>query len=173
MTLRAVAVEVGVTPMAIYRHFRDKDALVEALVQAGFARWETRLARAARKRKPLAQIEGALLAYAEFALDEPNTFELMFLVRRANVPEAPRSLAMSPSPSFSRLIDAVRMAMEQGALARDDPTEVILLAWATAHGLIALHFSGRFGWNNRKFRQLHARVIRRLLRGLAPGVVRD
>jgi AcrR family transcriptional regulator len=32
LSLRQVAGEVGVTPMAIYRHFKDKDHLLDALV---------------------------------------------------------------------------------------------------------------------------------------------
>ena len=164
VSLRAVAADVGVTPMAIYRHFRDKDALVAALVEAGFARWEEYLAKAVTASTPLEIIERSLLAYAEFALDEPNVFRLMFLTVRPSIPAAPASLASSPSPSAQALIVAMHRAIEAGVVVRDDPAELILLCWATIHGLIALHFSGRFGHDDATFRSIYGKEVRRLLR---------
>ena len=37
LSMRRVAAAVGVTPTAIYRHFADKDELVAAIVDEGFA----------------------------------------------------------------------------------------------------------------------------------------
>jgi len=37
LSLRSVARRVGITPMAIYRHFDSKEALVDALVLDGLA----------------------------------------------------------------------------------------------------------------------------------------
>src|ERR1051325_2997232 len=123
LTLRSVASAVGVTPMAIYRHFKDKDALVQALVDAGFERWEQYLARAVDTRSPIKARERVLMAYADFSLAEPRAFELMFLTPRPTIPAAPASLLNSPSPSFEALIAAVREAMVTGELAGDDPAE--------------------------------------------------
>ena len=44
VSLRQVAAKVRVTPMAIYRHFADKDALIDALVVDALDRWSDRLA---------------------------------------------------------------------------------------------------------------------------------
>lgn len=167
LTLRAVAGEVGLTPMAIYRHFADKDALLMALVEEGFAKLEATFADAVNARSPLKAIERLLLAYADFAIKEPHAFELMFLVRRSGIPEAPASLRTSPSPSFEVAISAVREAMETGEIKRGDPGETILFAWATAHGLIVLHLTGRFGGNDEAFRKIYRRTVKRLLTMLA------
>jgi AcrR family transcriptional regulator len=37
LSMRRLAAELGVTPMAIYRHFRDKDELIDAIVEAAVA----------------------------------------------------------------------------------------------------------------------------------------
>ena len=94
VTTRRVAGELGLTPMALYRHFRGKDALVQALVEIGFAHWERRLARAVKARSPRRRLDNALAAYRDFALAEPRLFELMFLTPRPAVPSAPTSLAV-------------------------------------------------------------------------------
>jgi AcrR family transcriptional regulator len=167
LSLRAVARDVGLTPMANYRHYQDKDALLMALVEEGFTKLEARFAAALKTKSPVKAIERLLLAYAEFALAEPHAFDLMFLTRRPGVPEAPASLRASPSPSFEAAISAVAEAMETGELRRGDPGETILTAWATAHGMIVLHISGRFGGNDDVFRRIYRRTVKRLLAMLA------
>ena len=158
LSLRQIAGEVGITPMAVYRHFRDKDDLLDAMVADGFARWEEYLAVAVRVDNPWQRLERVLVAYADFALTEHRMFELMFMVPRSRIPTAPASLSSTPSPSFSSLIVSVRQA-----LGTEDVSHTLLLAWAAAHGLICLHFSGRFGFDVQVFRKEYDRVIQRFL----------
>ena len=153
VTTRRVAGELGLTPMALYRHFPGKDALVQALVERGFAYWEARLSAAVKARSPRRRLENALAAYRDFALDEPRLFELMFLIPRSNVPSAPASLQAPPSPSFAAVIGALQAELGPG-----QPEELPLLVWAVAHGLVALHFSGRFGGNEKAFRRAYDRT---------------
>jgi AcrR family transcriptional regulator len=169
LSIRRVSARVGVTPMALYRHYAGKDALLDALVAEGFAEWETYVARAADEPTPMARVRAILAVYVEFALDHPRLFELMFLTPRKGIPPAPASLESPPSPGFTRIIAAFNEAMRERSLATDDTKEVILMAWATVHGLIALHFSGRFQFDDAAFRQIAARQIDRLIRALAPA----
>jgi hypothetical protein len=99
-----------------------------------------------------------LLAYAEFALAERQLFELMFLLPRSRVPTAPASLSASTSPAFGAVIKSVGEVFGPAVVA-----DTLLLIWATAHGLICLHFSGRFGFDAARFRTEYARVVERLL----------
>ena len=159
LTLRRVAKTVGVTPMAFYKHFEDKNALLDALAARGFAILETYFEEAVRKRTPITRLRATLTQLREFALDQPRYYELMYFVARGAVPAAPASLRETTSPSFAKLIADVRESMEAGDIRRGDPGETILLMWATAHGLIALHFSGRFGNDAAVFRPLYDRII--------------
>lgn len=168
VTTRRVAAELGITAMAIYRHFQNKDELIQALVESGFQIWENRLAAAVDEKKPYKRLTNTLRAYREFATDERRYFELMYLIPRGEVPLAPTSLAASPSPSFSAVIAAVHECMNDGKLASDDPAQVILLVWTTAHGLIALHFTGRFGYNDELFAATYDQTMARLLHLLQP-----
>jgi len=43
VSMRQIARAVGMTPMAIYKHYTDKDALLNALMLDGFAAWEVRV----------------------------------------------------------------------------------------------------------------------------------
>ena len=159
LTLRRVAKAVGVTPMAIYKHFEDKNALLDGLAERGFGIWETYLEVAVRKRTSMTRLRAVMHQAREFALEHPRYFELMFLARRGPIPKAPASLRETPSPSFTKVIADVRQMIDAGELRRGDPGETILLLWATAHGLIALHFSGRFGDSNAVFRGVYDRAM--------------
>ena len=167
LSMRRVSARVRLTPMALYRHFDDKDALLKALVDEGFARFETHVARAADQPSPLDRLRALLREYVEFALENPRTFELMFLIPRSGIPAAPASLARSPSPAFTRIIASVEEAMRDGMLAPDDPGQTLLLAWSATHGLLALHFSGRFQFNHTAFRAVASEQIDRLIRLMA------
>ena len=167
VSTRRVASAVGVTAMAMYRHFRSKDALVQALVDTGFARWELRLAEAVDTPNPRDKIVNAIAAYRDFALAEPRYFELMFLVPRPGVPLAPESLRATPSPSFAAVIAAVHACMANGEFVPADPSQTILVMWALAHGLLALHFTGRFGFDEPLFRRRYDDAVRLMLDRLA------
>ena len=155
--------------MAMYRHFKDKDALVDALIAAGFEKWEARLAEAVQRADAAGRLDAALTAYREFALAEPRYFELMFLVPRRNVPLAPESLRVTPSPSFGIVIATVHECMTTGTLIPGDPGQVILMMWSLAHGLVALHFTGRFGYDETLFRRRYDEAVALLLARLRPA----
>jgi hypothetical protein len=67
------------------------------------------------------------------------------------------------------VIAALRTSMASGELARGDPEELLLLVWAAAHGLVALHFSGRFGFDERRFRRAYDRTTGLLWERLRRG----
>jgi AcrR family transcriptional regulator len=164
LTLRRVAKAVRVTPMAIYKHFEDKNALLDGLADRGFGIWERYLEVAVTKRTPMMRLRAVLDQLREFALEHPRYFELMFLAKRGPIPNAPASLRETPSPSMTGVIADVRGMIEAGELRRGDPGETILLMWATAHGLISLHFTGRFGGDASAFRAIYDRTMDTQLR---------
>ena len=44
MTMRRVATAVGITPMALYRHYPNRDGLLNALADVGFVELSAKLA---------------------------------------------------------------------------------------------------------------------------------
>src|SRR5262245_4715846 len=83
LSLREVARRAGVSHNAPYRHFPDRDRLLAALAEEGFAELGRTLAEAG-KRGPRERGE----AYVGFALAHPQRFRLMFggLLRIADHP---------------------------------------------------------------------------------------
>jgi hypothetical protein len=147
----------------------DWSTLPHPVALIGFHSWEMRLQSAISGVLPRQKLRKLLVAYRDFALEDRRLFELMFLTRRTGVPAAPASLRATSSPAFSQVVSAVKQCMSTGSLLPGDVGETILLAWSTAHGLITLHFAGRFGYDNKVFRTVFERTIDQLFQALSRG----
>src|ERR1700729_4355104 len=78
VSLREIARAVGITPMAIYRHYENKQALIDALVLDALEEWSAR-AQGVPRDDPRAWFEGMGDAFVDFALERPRRFEAAFL----------------------------------------------------------------------------------------------
>ena len=167
VTMRAVASRLGLTPMALYRHFRDKEDLLEELSEAGFgvlAEYLRTPSQRSRKARSLVLID----RFLDFALEQPRLYELMFLRRRRRARSFPHDFAAHRSMTFDLLRDVVALEMAGGHLRRDDAVAVTLTIWAHAHGLISMFTLGRFGDDAAAFRTLYTRSMKRIYEGLRP-----
>jgi AcrR family transcriptional regulator len=169
VTMRGVAGEVGLSPMGVYRHFESRDAIIDALVDEGVARYEYRLAQVPRASSALERLRGIMRAYMVFALEEPTHFYIVFLSYRPNGTQAVDDYRAGTSPSFEILHEAVADAISAGALARRNTLDVAQTLLAHGHGLAALHLTGRFGGSESAFRRFFASSMDVLLVGLSRG----
>jgi AcrR family transcriptional regulator len=72
LTIRRLAGELGVTPMALYWHFADKQALLDGLIDHLWADALARIAVTVSDGDPWSQLRGAVLAMVEsFSLHPP------------------------------------------------------------------------------------------------------
>jgi AcrR family transcriptional regulator len=166
VSMRRVASAVGITPMAIYRHFGDREALLNAIADVGFddlaAKFTDRQAHSS-----IEHIERLISGYLDFALARPRLFEYMFSSRRKGARQFPTDFVAGRSPTANILAKFVEEAMSKSELRRDDVWEVTMAISAEAHGLITLYMGGRFQLQEKQFRSLYRRSIRRLVHGLA------
>jgi AcrR family transcriptional regulator len=166
VTMRQVADAVGITAMAIYRHYPDRDALLEALANRGFAE----LAGAFGGKRPPAEVEARLVRlvdiYVEYALDNPRLFELMFLAPRRGARRFPRDFKAGRSPTGNVVAAAIEDGMARGALRKDDPWEIAFELGALVDGLLVLYLGGRIEGGPARFRALLRRSLRRYLHGI-------
>ena len=80
LNLRAVARAVGVTHPAAYRHFADKEALLEAVAQGGFDELADALHESIEENKGGLEptLHALAHAYIYFALENPELARVMF-----------------------------------------------------------------------------------------------
>ena len=167
LTMRKLARDVRLTPMAVYHHFQDKDALVDAMVAEGFARLEGYLLPARHPGlKPIARIRLILNRYLDFAAGEPAVFALMFSRPADDDAPFPEYFGEGRSPTFDLLRASVVEAIRAKALRSSDPTELALAFWAQVHGLVLL-LAAPHRADERTFRPIVERTLDRLLAGVA------
>lgn len=166
VAMRPVAERVGITPMAIYRHFADRASLLNAVADQGFEELASRV-RAVRLDGSLEQrLMRVAEVFLEAALRFPNLYELMFLAPREGARVYPADFKAGNSPTFNPTVKMLEEAIRAGELRRDDPVEIAFELSALSHGLIVLYRGGRVAQSEREFRALHQRSLRRYVRGL-------
>ena len=132
VNVREAARRIGVSSAAIFRHFANREALLEALAARGFELLadELRNARSSADHP----VEAMGVAYVGFALSHPGRFRLMFgsgLLNRERHPD----LCDAAAAAFELLKSAT------GTAERHDGDEAVM-RWARVHGLAHLALDG-------------------------------
>ena len=137
LSLREAARRAGVSAMAPYRHFADKDALLAAVATIGFERLAQALLVGERDKSGRAALTALGVAYVAFACAHPALFRLMF---GAKAPPKTGDLARASAASYAIL--AERVAESGDAATAQDRA---LANWALVHGLAMLAVDGQLG----------------------------
>jgi AcrR family transcriptional regulator len=167
VTVRRVAKEVGITPMAIYHYYPSREALLDAVVDAEFEQLVGFFDRSSSKRSFEAAMIHSMDGYIDYALTHPRIFDYVFSMPRPGARRFPKDFRARRSPTLNLTADSVSSWMQSGELRRDDVWEIALELWAHVQGYLALWRAGRFHLSEDEFRKLVHRSIRRLLHGLA------
>jgi AcrR family transcriptional regulator len=135
LTLREIGARVGVSRMAPYRHFTDKQDLLKAIRKAGFDQFAEALeaARSDPRLPFFERLQGMALAYVRFAAEYPAHYEVMF-----GSSFRPAGREESGDRAFSILVETVREGQELGEIKDGDPVMFANALWAQVHGISTL-----------------------------------
>ena len=148
LSLRQIATELGVTPMAIYRHFANNEDLQLSLLDVGFRRFADALSRSQKGTTPLQRLEILADGFIEFAIENPGLFELMFLSSQVPTGLRNREALMSVSqPTFAMLERIARECIAAGDLPDAKPETMARDLLAFCVGQVALFVSGVMNWS--------------------------
>ncbi|MEU6486565.1 TetR/AcrR family transcriptional regulator [Streptomyces sp. NPDC046887] len=141
LSLRALARDLGVSHAAPARHFRDRQALLDALAVSGFTRLNTALRGAGgTPGPPSARLTALGRAYVEFAVTHPPLLALMFTAKHAEDSSAElRELGHAGLEVAAGLIAEAQAA---GTARPGDPVRLAQVAFSTLHGLATLSLGG-------------------------------
>jgi AcrR family transcriptional regulator len=166
VTMRRVAGLVGVTPMALYRHFADRDGLLNRLADEGFEALAKRMDAMDLPKDPEGQLWLILDLFLDFALARPHLFRLMFLENRAGSRQFPGDFRAGKSPTARFAAAAFEAGMKEGVFVQDDVWELTFETGALLQGLVMLYQGGRVEGTAEDFRTLCHRAFRRYLNGI-------
>jgi AcrR family transcriptional regulator len=166
VTMRRVAHAVGITPMAIYRHYRNRASLMNALADEGFEELAIRLTGNCFSGGIEERLEEMAEIYLDHALQNPRLFELMFLKPRQGARRYPRDFKSGRSPTANAMAEVVKEGIASGYFRDEDAWEIVFEMSALSHGLIMLYLGGRMAVPRTQFRALYRRSFRRYLHGI-------
>lgn len=168
LSVRKVARRAGVSPMAMYNHFADKDALLNALMEDGFATWEG-IVRAIRARDPMEWLERLMDEFLDFALAQPHRFDAAFLLPATKARQYPDDFVAGRSPVVAMMMVRIDQAKAEGQLGNEPALEVALALSAMAQGFVSMHRAGRFS-SEKQLRTLYRKAVRHCLESFTERV---
>ncbi|GIG71398.1 TetR/AcrR family transcriptional regulator [Phytomonospora endophytica] len=164
VTMRRIGGKIGMSAMAVYRHYPSREALLAHLADGYFAELAERWS-GFPDEAPGRTFTVGLDRMLDFALAEPRIYTFLFTEQRPGAREF-GELRAGGSPTFNLVVRAVEAQMRDGLLRADDPWLVGLTITAHLHGLIGLHLGGRIGLPDGEFRELCHHSLERILHGL-------
>lgn len=145
-SLRGAAKRAGVSHAAPAHHFKDTNALLDALAAAGFSR----LAAAMKDEQADAgggkngQLVAAGIGYVRFALGNPELLQLMFGTSRhkGDDPELQRN----SEAAFSVLVNGVGSVRGRDAFKGEAGWRDVAACWSMVHGYAQLAIAGKMAF---------------------------
>lgn len=141
LSLRKVAAELGVTAPALYAHFKGKLDLLQAVAEVEFQRL-IRAFSEARREDPIDTIRAQSFAYVNYARENPQLFQAMFLFRPELTAEPRGDELPLATTAFNAGLEPVVAAIEAGILKDRDPLLIGLTIWTAAHGVATVILHG-------------------------------
>jgi AcrR family transcriptional regulator len=174
-SVRKLAAEAGTSTMAVYTHFGGMTGVFEAIASEVFARFTQALTKVARTDDPVADFFVMGMAYREFALANPQRYQLMF------GQSTPPSLAGYRTDvtvtgavtsrgewaaSFDALRDVVRRMIDAGRIRDDGELVIAGRLWSMTHGAVMLEMADFFGHEGHAVTQILAPLATDALVGM-------
>ncbi|MDH3655649.1 MAG: TetR/AcrR family transcriptional regulator [Myxococcales bacterium] len=132
LSMRALARETGVSSAAPFRHFADKQRLLQAVAEKASEDLQQKLDEATRDRDDaLTQFRAMTVAYVRFAAEHPNLFRLV-----QSIPSVSGAfLGEFNDERRLKLIALIYEGQNAGLIPDADPELIALSSEALTHGL--------------------------------------
>ena len=145
VTMRNIAAEIDYSPGTIYRYFADKDEIFFALRGEGFELFDKHMAAVRRAPGSRKGLRKGLEAYASFALENPEYYDIMFIMRAPIERIGEREEWGRTTGSFDLLREDVRQAIDAGLIRGDNVDKTAFALWSLLHGMLTLILRRRVG----------------------------
>ncbi len=136
VSVRTITKRAGVSPTALYLHFPDRDAIVDAAVDTGFAAFNDAIIGARDgEAEPWPRLSAMGVAYLDFAQCQPELYSVIFTARRP----PSETEAVDRDGAFAALVEAVTDCGGR------DPHGSAVALWSCLHGYAMLGACGPVG----------------------------
>ena len=143
VTMRALAEDIGCSPMTPYRYFQDKEEILAATRAAGFRLLFDEIESAIDEEKyPVERSRLACVTFLRFAQREPETYRIMYTTTQPDVqayPELSQQIERA-----RRVITELAESVPEVRSSTMKPAAVAQAFWGALHGVISIHLADGF-----------------------------
>lgn len=172
VVLREATRRAGVSPNAAYRHFANREALLDEVGLAAANQIGVVMREAVAEAQPIddesvavSQLVAACRAYLDFALTEPGLFDVAYRISDTGLDALNVDRSKAPNLPDS-VIQDVLSDREVTLSDRVDVRSLVILLWSVLHGFASLSTSGPLrGEKTPEWADWVLDVIRASLRG--------
>ena len=166
LSLRALARDIGVSQSAPYRHFKDKTELLIKLACSGFYKLSQCGKDDPLTDNPLENLVTVGVSYINFAIDNPEQYQLMFGSKIEDRREH-QDLHEAGQAAFAVIVAQTTEGVESGYLMDEDPWLLARCCWAKVHGLASLAIDGFFSHLEEDLNAFYKKQVALCIRGIA------
>ena len=139
ISMRKIAKKADVTATSIYLHFTNKDDLLLALVEESIANLNKVLRNALNETaSPIDQLESLADAYVGYALENPQEYEIIYMVRPEEMPKYPKEKFEQVREIYELLAGIIERGKERNLFDVEDPLVSAYTLWAQIHGVVSV-----------------------------------
>lgn len=142
VSVRRIADRIGYSPGTIYLYFENKDDVFYHLHEEGFRRLIERQQEIIDEPDAATRLQRMGQAYVRFAIDNPEFYELMFIIRSPlRKVDTEWGCGMQ---SLDLLRQTIQACVESGQMKDVDVEMATFAIWSAVHGLASLVLRDRF-----------------------------
>ena len=159
LSIRKLALRCGYTAPTISHYFRDKDGLIDALLEERFSRLLQRVRRVQLGPDPIENMREYSRAFLRFASSNPTFYRVM--IRGAS--DGGERKVLAAEQAREMMAGQLEALAKQGRLWTSDVDAALQSLWAVLHGVVALKLGNpKYGWS----KNLTEVALETVLRGL-------
>jgi len=138
VSIRKIAEEISYSPATIYNYFSSIDEIYFALQDQAFNLFTEKLRETFIVQDPLQRLKIMGQVYVQFALDNPEYYDLMFILK------APMQVLEDSSRwecgfrSYNCLWETVKECIDQGYFKENTVDSTTMAIWSFVHGVSSL-----------------------------------
>ncbi len=161
-TVRSIAKSINYSVGTVYVYYKDKDAILNDLHAMGFVELGKEMRPLFHVSDPMERLKALGRVYIHFALQNPDMYDLMFLMnapmnfldarlKENSTDEGQQEEWKEGKGTFSVLRQTVQECIDVGHFKNHETEALSFMIWGLVHGICALQIRGRV--NHIKFKE--------------------
>jgi AcrR family transcriptional regulator len=138
VTIRRIAGKIEYSPATVYLYYRDKNEILYSLHAQGFEMLYEQQKKLLAVRDPWERLRRHGKVYVSFALENPEYYDLMFIMRGPAAKMKEKKDWESGLRSYEFLKENVKQCMEAGYLKKSNEDVATFAFWSLTHGIASL-----------------------------------